>query len=115
MANPVIDEDETKVWYNDKGQVHREDGPAVETTTGDKAWYKNGERHRDGGPAVEHNKGTKLWYKNGERHREDGPAVEVVNGYNTWWVNGKMLTEEEFNKWRLKKNLKELLQESHRV
>lgn len=31
----------TKVWI-ENGQVHREDGPAIEYYTGDKGWYLNG-------------------------------------------------------------------------
>lgn len=29
-------------WRNEKGQLHREDGPACEYTHGNKAWYLNG-------------------------------------------------------------------------
>ena len=31
----------TKHWYL-KGQLHREDGPAIEWADGDKHWYLNG-------------------------------------------------------------------------
>ena len=60
-------------WYNDQGQRHRLDGPAVE--------YLNG---------------TKEWWLNGQLHREDGPAIEWANGTNEWWLHGKQYTEEEF-------------------
>ena len=30
-------------WYNLNGQLHREDGPAVENTNGHKEWYLNNE------------------------------------------------------------------------
>ena len=62
-----------KVWYNERGQFHREDGPAME--------WKDG---------------TKIWYLNGKRHREDGPACELANGSKAWYLNGKKYTEEEF-------------------
>ena len=61
-------------WYNDDGELHREDGPAVETSDG-----------------------NKYWYKNKELHREDGPAVEFEDGSTEWWLNGQQLPEEEFN------------------
>src|SRR5690606_24568249 len=43
---------------------HREDGPAVEFSNGDKFWYQNGKLHREDGPAAEWVHGNKYWYKN---------------------------------------------------
>ena len=109
------------VYYNAKSQRHREDGPAVEWSTGDKEWYLHDELHRADGPAVEWGNRYKAWYLNGNRHREDGPAVECANGNKSWclngllhrvdgpaieyadgdkewWLNGESLTEAEFNK-----------------
>jgi len=63
---------------------------------GDRFWFLNGELHREDGPAVEYVSGTKHWYLNGERHREDGPAIEFISGNKYWYLNGKGLTEEEF-------------------
>jgi hypothetical protein len=37
-----VSADKTK-WYLN-GQLHREDGPAVEYTDGDKSWFLNGQR-----------------------------------------------------------------------
>ena len=85
-------------WYNEVGQRHREDGPAIERANGDKSWWFNDRRHREDGPAVEWADGYKAWWINDQRHREDGPAIEWVNGHKEWWVNGQELTEEEFNK-----------------
>lgn len=70
----TVDEYGTIEWYNEKDELHREDGPAVE---------------RDNG--------VKSWYKNDKRHREDGPAIEYSNGNKVWYINGEKLTEEEFN------------------
>ena len=61
-------------WYNEKDQLHREDGPAVEYADGYKEWFINGKLHREDGPAIEYASGTKLWY-----------------------VNDRKLTEKEFN------------------
>ena len=55
-------------YYNENGQLHREDGPAIEDSNGDKAWYFNGELHREDGPAIEYSDGDKLWYFNGEKY-----------------------------------------------
>ena len=61
-------------WYNEKGQLHREDGPAFIRSNGDC-----------------------FWRKNGKRHRENGPAVEWSNGYKEWWVDGKFVRAENDN------------------
>ena len=93
-----IDEEGTKFYYNEKGQLHREDGPAIEKLNGYKAWYINGKHHREDGPSVEFANGDKCWYKNGKLHRNDGPAVENEDGYKEWWLNGMRYTEkQEFN------------------
>lgn len=33
-------------YRNSKGELHREDGPAVEEADGTKKWYLNGQLHR---------------------------------------------------------------------
>ncbi len=66
----------TTCWYNDKGQLHRLDGPAVE--------YANG---------------SKEWCVEGKCHRLDGPAYEGATGYKAWFVEGKHMTKEEFNEY----------------
>jgi len=70
----TVDEYKTIRWYNSKGKLHREGGPAIE-------WAN----------------GTKYWYINDKCHREDGPAIEWANGTKYWYINGKELTETEFN------------------
>jgi hypothetical protein len=35
-----------KFWCNDKGQFHREDGPAIVWEDGSKEWWFNDELHR---------------------------------------------------------------------
>jgi hypothetical protein len=83
----IIDQDGTKRYYlND--QLHREDGPAVESANGTKEWYINGLRHREDGPAYEEINGSKGWYINGKRHRLDGPAFINANGDKEYWQNG---------------------------
>jgi len=86
-----------KAWYLN-GECHRENAPAVEWKDGSKVWYLNGKLHREDAPAVEYADGYKAWYSNGKHHREDGPAVEYAVGYKEWWLNGVYHTEEEFKK-----------------
>ena len=88
MSEPTIDRSRTK-WHNEDGQLHREDGPAIERASGCKCWYRNGKMHRESGPAIEYPDGLKVWYLNGKLHRLDGPAVEWVNGKKFWWIEGK--------------------------
>jgi hypothetical protein len=119
--NPVIDKYGDKRWFNEKGELHRDDGPAIELADGERRWYKDGNLHRVDGPAYEHVNGSKVWYQtgklhradgpaceypdrykfwyqNGKLHRLDGPAIEVNNGYKFWYIEGNSYTEEEFNK-----------------
>jgi hypothetical protein len=93
----TVDEDKTIRWYNSKGKLHREDGPAVEWVNGTKVWYINGKLHREDGPAIECANGDKAWFINDKRHREDGPACEWASGTKYWYINGKCLTAAQFN------------------
>ena len=86
----------THFWYLN-GQLHREDGPAVEYTNGTRYWFLNGQRHRKDGPAIEYANGAREWFLNGQRHRLDGPAVEWADGVRSWYLNDEKVTEEEFN------------------
>ena len=92
----VICSDGDKQYYIN-GKRHREDGPAVICYSGTKKYYINGKRHREDGPAVIYSDGTKEYWINGKYHREDGPAVIWSNGHKEYYINGKQLTEEQFN------------------
>jgi len=62
---------------------------------GDKVWkLPNGELHREDGPAIEYSNGSKEWFLNNVRHREDGPAVEWYDGCKEWWIKGKFIYRE---------------------
>ena len=50
--------------------------------------YLNGQLHRIDGPAVESVDGDKEWWLNDQLHRIDGPAVESADGDKEWWLNG---------------------------
>ena len=89
--------DTTTEYRNEKGQLHREDGPAVEYSNGTNEWWVDDQLHREGAPAIECADGDKEWWVNGQRHREDGPAIEWGDGYQEWYLHGKQLTEDEFN------------------
>jgi hypothetical protein len=65
---------------------------------GDRSWCLNGNLHREDGPAIEKISGTKFWYLNGKLHREDGPAIEYYEGNKRWYLKGIRYNEEQFNK-----------------
>ncbi len=92
----TVDELGTIRWYNDKNQLHRIDGPAVEYKNGNKLWCINGLCHREDGPACEWADGNKEWFINGRLHREDGPAI-IMNGNKYYYLNDIEYTER---KWK---------------
>jgi len=98
---PEIDDEGNKYWYNEDGELHREDGPAIEYVSGTKEWLINGELHREDEPAIEGADGSKFWYLNDKRHREDGPAIEYADGRKEWYLNGER--QPDYFSKRLKK------------
>ncbi len=88
----TTDKQGNKYWKENLSNFHREDGPAIEFSDGDKHWYVHGLRHREDGPAAEFADGTKGWIINGKLHREDGPAIIHADGTLEWWLNGEVLS-----------------------
>jgi len=84
----TINEVGAKEWRNSKGELHRLDGPAIESKDNGNHWYRNGKSHREDGPACEYSDGNKFWYKNGLLHRTDGPAIECASGHKEWYIGG---------------------------
>ena len=84
---------EKERWENDEGQLHRDNGPAVEYKDGTRVWWQSDQLHRNGGPAVEHASGYRAWYQNDQRHRDDGPAIEYADGTRMWHLNGRFVAQ----------------------
>jgi len=79
-----------QAWYQNNKR-HRKDGPAIiDSSNGYQAWYQNGKLHREDGPAIIFPNTSTFWYQNGKKHRENGPAVIRSNGYKAWYQNGKL-------------------------
>ena len=96
MTNPVVTKNGSKYWYDELGQRHRADGPAVITDEYE-SWYFNGELHREDGPAIIWKDGEQHWYINGELHRMGGPAIESPNGRVLWaWQDKGYYTVEKY-------------------
>lgn len=72
-----------------KGQIHRENQPAVIFYNNSQHWYRNGKLHReDDKPAiVDKGTGCLSWFINGKLHRINKPARVLLNGYE-WYNNG---------------------------
>ena len=77
-SNFRISQDGYKIWENENGKYHREDGPAVDAGS------------------------FKMWYINGKLHRENGPAIEDYStGYKSWYYYGQYInctSQEEFER-----------------
>jgi len=61
------------------------------------SYYKGYLVHRENGPAIIWSNGDKNWYINGNLHREDGPAINW-NFTKRWYLNGISYSEEEYYK-----------------
>ena len=94
----VVDAVGTRRYCDSFGNLHREDGPAVEYANGNKEWCINGMYHREDGPAIDR-VAHREWWIQGRRHREDGPAIERTTGRQEWYLKGRrvdVLTQDQF-------------------
>jgi hypothetical protein len=67
-----------------------DDGVTLEVHGSTLFFLKDGELHREDGPAVQNTtSGYQAWCVNGLRYREDGPAVERADGTQEWWFHGE--------------------------
>jgi hypothetical protein len=59
-------------------------------------WCINGKCHREDGPAIDNSSGNREYWVNGKRHRVDGPAMEYSYGKPKYYMRGKILYQETF-------------------
>lgn len=88
-----------KALTNSLGQLHCDDGPAVEWTDGQKEWWVNGELHRLDGPAIEAAYGHhdhQEWWVDGKRHRLDGPAIDYRDGGKAYHIAGRRFNPHDY-------------------
>lgn len=64
-----------KIRRNAKGQIHCEDGPAVEWPTGHKEWRLEGKLSRNDGPAIERPSGNNEYWRDGQKQAK--PALKA--------------------------------------
>jgi hypothetical protein len=72
-------------------------------------WYLNGQVHREDGPAVEYDSGDKYWYLNGKCHRVDGPAVELTDGETRYCIDDKHIPQLDNKRIYGKEKLEKVL------
>lgn len=66
---------------------------------GNKRYRVEGNLHREDGPAVQYFSGTNMWFIDGLLHRLDGPAIEWIDGDKAWYIKGVKIevnSQEEF-------------------
>lgn len=81
-----INVDGYKEWLLPNGELHREDGPAIEYSDGDKYWYINGKLHREDGPAIEYSDKNKIWYYHGQQiHCKDNEEFLKLIKLKAFW------------------------------
>lgn len=70
-------------------------------------WWLNDKRHREDGPAVEDTDGNKEWWVDGGLHREDGPAIDEIDGEKQWWVHNHIVRIEPHDVERMWSSIEE--------
>ena len=79
-TNLHIDEYGTKRWYNESGQLHRDENDL---------------------PAIIHVSGRKCWFRHGTRYRENNlPVIVLPGGHEEWWINGVCYRMDEWLTWQ---------------
>jgi hypothetical protein len=100
----VRDCDSRSYRYYQFGQLHREDGPAIQWDNGDQLWSYLGHFHRLNGPAIDIKQGNKEWFLGGGLYRNGGGIIDLDLPHlviKEWWVNGKycaVKSQEEFER-----------------
>ena len=61
------------LWFDDKGRLHREDGPASIWPDGTQYWYRRGRDHFAHGPSDLWADGLVRWYEDNKYLREREP------------------------------------------
>lgn len=91
MAYITIDIFGTKEYLNDDHYLHREDGPAIIFTKGNRWWKINGKFHNENSPAVREANGGIFWYLYDKPHCVNGPYVDHPSGFKRWAIDGKKI------------------------
>ena len=80
----------SSVYKLKDGLVHCDNGPAVESATGDVEYFTNGKRNRADGPAFVTSYGHIEYWVDGKCHNPNGPAVIGSDGTIEYWIDNKL-------------------------
>lgn len=78
---PIVRPDGSQCWYDDFGDHHRDDGPAVITPENGELYYHHGILHRLDGPAM------MIYY----------PQIDACD--HRYFIHGKEYSKKEFEFW----------------
>jgi len=93
--NVVIKDDGTRLYFDEYGSLHRDDGPAKILPSGVMHWLRHGVLHRTDGPAVfDPQSLAEEYWVNGELHRTDGPAIRTPDGSLHWFIHNQKHRED---------------------
>ena len=73
MAKRTYDRKGLVRWLDDKGNFHREDGPAEVYADDSRLWWRHGDFHFAHGPSDVYADGTLEWYEDNTWLREREP------------------------------------------
>lgn len=90
-------------WQIQLGYHHKETD-----RKGNTYYYNENNRlHKENGPAIEYSDGDKEWWIKGELHRLDDAAIEYADGSKQWWINHRFIgssyegfTEDDFENYK---------------
>jgi hypothetical protein len=82
MSLIQFDVNKDKIYTNSKGELHREDGPAIEFGDGGEDWFKHGKRHRLDGPAITNRDGTYYWFIENVGYKKEEWMENIKNILN---------------------------------
>jgi len=85
------------IKINENNSIPHKFTVIVESENRDKFWYKEGNLHRENGPAIEFLYGIKFWHKEGKFHRLNGPAIECPDGTKEWYIEGNFYSPEKLS------------------
>lgn len=91
MAKVVINFRGIKTYRDNKGRLHREDGPAVIYPDGSKFYHVNGSRTSITQPTSYFDNGYVEWNLYAIPHRDNGPACASPNGLLRWVDDGERI------------------------
>lgn len=84
-------DDKVEKHYDEQGELHNSDGPAVVHNDGTQEWWYHGQLTKVVKPD-----GTQMTFRNNKLHNDSGPAVVDSRGNRWYFIDGQQMTQEDF-------------------